>query len=323
MQKLVKLVKETVGEFVEEEPFTLAGALSYYTLLSLAPLLLMIVSVAGLVYGEDAARGEVLAKLELAIGHPAAELAQSVLAQAHQQGTGFISAVIAIVGVLLGATTALGQLQTSLDKIWGVKPPKRAWFAVLRARLMSFLFILVLGSAVIASLVASSVIAALSSHTMDALAGVWRLADIAVPLVLMTGLFAMLFKILPNAEVRWRDVGVGALITSLLFTIGRLLIGIYLGRAGVTSAYGAAGSVIGLLVWIYYSSIIVLFGAEVTQVYARMYGGGVRQKKFRGEAEAPAAAAASTPTAAAAPVATRVAAPEPMPEAHEPLPLPD
>lgn len=287
MRKLVQLVKETVTEFINEDPFTLAGALSYYTLLSLAPLLLMIVSVAGLVYGEEAARGEVLAKLQMAIGQPAAQLAQDLLAQANKHGSGFMSAVIAVVGVIIGATTALGQLQSSLDKIWDVKASKRAWFAMLRARLMSLLFILLLGTAVIASLIASSIITVLSSHTADALDWMWRAADIGVPLVLMTGLFAMLYKILPDAEIRWRDVAIGAIITSVLFTLGRFLIGIYIGRAGVTSAYGAAGSVIGLMVWVFYSSVIVLFGAEITQVYARRYGGDIRQKHFRGEAPDP------------------------------------
>ena len=295
MRKLVQLVKDTVGEFVKEDPFTLAGALSYYTLLSLAPLLLMIVSVAGLVYGEEAARGEVLAKLELAIGTPAAQLAQDVLVHANQHGSGFMAAVIAVVGVIIGATTALGQLQTSLNKIWGVTGSKLAWFAMLRTRLMSLFFILLLGTAVIASLVASSIITALSNHTVAALDWIWRVADIGVPLVLMTGLFAMLYKILPDAVIRWRDVAVGAMITSALFTLGRFLIGIYIGHAGVTSAYGAAGSVIGLMVWVYYSSVIVLFGAEITQVYARRFGGDVRQRKFRGEVSEPVPAAAATP----------------------------
>ncbi|HEY0133655.1 MAG TPA: YihY/virulence factor BrkB family protein, partial [Nannocystis sp.] len=178
----------------------------------------------------------------------------------------------------------LGQLQSSLDKIWDVKASKRAWFAVLRSRFMSLLFILLLGTAVIASLIASSIITALSNHTVDALDWMWRVADIGVPLVLMTGLFAMLYKMLPDAEIRWRDVAIGAIITSVLFTLGRFLIGIYIGRAGVTSAYGAAGSVIGLMVWVFYSSVIVLFGAEITQVYARRYGGDIRQKRFIGEA---------------------------------------
>lgn len=282
MPKLVQLVKETFTEFSSEEPFTLAGALSYYTLLSLAPLLLMIVSIAGLVYGEEAARGEVLAKLALAIGQPAAQLAQDVLAHAYEHGSGWFSATIAVVGVVLGATTALAQLQGALDKIWGVKASDRAVRALVRSRLMSLVIILLLGAAVVASLIASSVITALSARTVDGLAFVWRLADIGVPLVLMTALFAMLFKLLPNADVRWRDVWVGALLTSALFAVGRILIGIYLGRAGVTSAYGAAGSVIGMMVWIYYSSVIILFGAELTQVYARLQGGDILQKNFDG-----------------------------------------
>lgn len=292
MRKLFQLVKQTVSEFLKEDPFTLAGALSYYTLLSLAPLLLMVVSVAGLVYGEEAARGEVLAKLEMAIGTPAAQLAQDVLAQANQQGSGFMSAVIAVVGVVIGATTALSQLQSSLDKIWGVTGSRRAWYAMLRTRFISLLFVMLLGTAVIASLVASSVITALSNNTIEALDWLWRVADIGVPLVLMTGLFAMLYKLLPDAVIRWRDVAVGALITSALFTLGRLLIGIYIGRAGLTSAYGAAGSVIGLMVWVYYSSVIVLFGAEITQVYAHRFGGDVRQRKFHGEVSGPVPAAA-------------------------------
>lgn len=280
--KLWKLLRQTISEFIDEDPFTLAGALSYYTLLSLAPLLLVIVAVAGIIFGEEAARGEVLAKLDLAIGTQAAGLAQDLLAHAYQRGSGWVSATIGGVGVVIGATTALAQLQASLNKIWGVKSSaKRAWFALLRTRAMSLLFVLVLGAAVIASLIASSVIAALSSRTAASLDFVWQLADIGVPLVLMTVLFAVLFKLLPDAVVRWRDLWVGAAITSGLFTLGRILIGVYIGRAGVTSAYGAAGSVVGLMVWIYYSSVIILLGAELTQVYARLFGGDVRQKHSR------------------------------------------
>ncbi|MBK7828782.1 YihY/virulence factor BrkB family protein [Nannocystis sp.] len=284
MRRVIRLIKATIAEFVAADPFTQAAALSYYTLLSLAPLLLMIVSVAGLVYGEEAARGEVLARFELAIGRPGAELAQEVLANAHAQGAGWFSATISVVGVLVGATTALGQLQTALDKIWGVKPPRLAWFALLRGRAMSLLFILLLGASVVASVVASSLISALSARTVAALDGLWRLADIGLPLALMTVLFAGLFKLLPSAETRWRDLWIGAAITSLLFTLGRLLIGFYVGRAGVASAYGAAGSVIGLMVWVYYSAVIVLFGAEATHVVARQRGGEVVQRRFRGDA---------------------------------------
>lgn len=284
--RLVRLIRATIAEFVAEDPFTQAGALSYYTLLSLAPLLLMIVSVAGLVYGEEAARGEVLARLELAIGRPGAELAQEVLAHAHARGAGWFAATISVLGVLVGATTALGQLQAALDKIWGVKPPRRAWYALLRGRVMSLLFVMLLGATVVASVVASSLISALSARTVAALDGLWRLADVGVPLALMTVLFAGLFKLLPSAETRWRDLWIGAAITSLLFTLGCLLIGFYVGRAGVASAYGAAGAVIGVMVWVYYSAVIVLFGAELTQVVARQRGGEVVQRRFRGDAAA-------------------------------------
>ncbi len=283
MQRAKDFILKTVREFMADDPFVLAGALSYYTLLSLAPLLLMIVSVAGLIYGEVAARGEVLANLEETIGTPAAQLAQDLLANAYKRGSGWLAATIAGVGVLVGATTALAQLQAALNKIWQVTPQKQPVLALLQARLMSLLFVMVLGAAVIASLVASSVLSALASGTTEALSFVWRLLDIAVPLGLMTVLFAMLYKLLPNATMRWRDVWVGAALTSLLFTIGRLLIGIYVGRAAIASPYGAAGSVVGLLVWVYYSSIIVLFGAEMTQVYARMFGAGVERKRFHGD----------------------------------------
>jgi membrane protein len=273
MRKLVDLMKETGKEFVAEDPFTLAGALSYYTLLSIAPLLLMIVAIAGLVYGEEAARGQVLATFQSAIGTEAAGLAQDVLAQAHNKGSGWLSAIIAAVGLLVGATTAFAQLQAALDKIWGVKSASKPIVALLRGRLLGFCLVVTLGFLVVVSLIASSILSALASHTDgEAWALIWRLVDIGVPLVLMTGLFAVLFKVLPEAVVRWREVWIGAAITSLLFAVGRVGIGIYLGRSGVASAYGAAGSVIVLMVWIYYSSIIVLFGAEITQVYARRHG---------------------------------------------------
>lgn len=292
MRKLWTLLKDTGQEFMAEDPFTLAGALSYYTLLSIAPLLLMIVAVAGLVYGEDAARGQVVATFESTVGSEAAGLAQDVLAKANDEGSGWLSAIVAFVGLVVGATTAFAQLQGALDKIWGVKAQSRPVIALLRGRLLGFVLVLTLGFTVILSLVASSVLSALASHTNgEAWGFIWRLADFGVPLVLMTGLFAVLFKVLPDAVVRWREVWIGAAITSLLFAIGRVAIGIYIGRSGVASAYGAAGSVIVLMVWIYYSSIIVLFGAEITQVFARQHGRAIVGKYTEPEEPAPVGAA--------------------------------
>jgi membrane protein len=252
MRKLWTLLKDTGREFVAEDPFTLAGAL---------------------VFGEEAARGEVLATFQSAVGSEGAGLVQDVLAQAHNTGSGWFSATVAAIGLLVGATTAFAQLQGALDKIWGVKAPPKPVLALLRGRLLSFVFVVILGVLVGASLVASSVVSALADRISGpAIDWMWRLVDIGVPLVLMTGLFAVLFKLLPDAVVRWREVWVGAAVTSLLFAVGRVGIGIYLGRSGVASAYGAAGSVIVLMVWVYYSSIIVLFGAEITQVVARQSG---------------------------------------------------
>lgn len=277
MRKVWNLLKQAGVEFAGEDPFTLAGALSYYTLLSIAPLLLIVVSLAGFFYGEEAARGEVMTQLETMMGGEAAGFVESTLAHAYTKGSTWFSAVVGALGLIFGATTAFGQLQSSLNRIWGVTAPKRPLPGVVRSRLLSFLFILLLGAAVIALLVASSVISALRGLPgIEALGFVWRLVDIAVPLAVMTAVFAALFKWMPDARVRWRDVWIGAAMTSLLFTIGRTLIGIYLGRAGVGSAYGAAGSAIVLMAWIYYSSLILLFGAEMTQVYARLYGGDVR-----------------------------------------------
>jgi membrane protein len=273
MRKLWTLLRDTGKEFVAEDPFTMAGALSYYTLLSIAPLLLMIVSVAGLVYGEDAARGQVVATFESMIGSEAAGFVQEVLAKAHQSGSGWLSAVVAGVGLLVGATTAFAQLQSALGKIWGVKGSSKAVVALLRGRLLGFLVVVTMGFTVIVSLIASSVLSALASHTHgEAWGWIWRLADFGVPLVLMTGLFAVIFRVLPDAVIRWREVWIGAAITSLLFAVGRVAIGIYIGRSGVASASGAAGSVIGLLIFVYYASVIVLFGAEITQVDARTHG---------------------------------------------------
>lgn len=267
------LVKDAVKEFTSEDPFTQAGALSYYTMLSLAPFLLLLVAIVGLVYGEEAARGEVVERLQHLIGGEAAGVAQDILAHAHKAGGGWLSAVISFVVMLVGATTAFGQLQSALDHIWSAAPREGNWRSTVRGRLLGLVVILALGAAVIALLVAGSVVSALSALPGTAgLGWFWRLVDLGTSLTVMTGLFALLFKLLPHAEVRWRDVLVGAATTSLLFTVGQWAIGVYLGRVGVGSAYGAAGSLVAVMAWVYYSSLIVLFGAEVTQIYARRSG---------------------------------------------------
>lgn len=268
-----RLLREAALEFAREDPFTQAGALSYYTIFSLAPFLLLLVAIVGLVYGEEAARGEVVERLSDLVGSEAASLAQDILARAHAAGGGVLSAVVSGLVILFGATTAFSQLQSAIDHIWGSRPQQGGWKTTVRGRLLGLVVILALGAAVITLLVASSLVSALSALPgADYFGWFWRVVDLALSLSLMTGLFALLFKLLPNAEVRWREALVGAATTSLLFTGGKWAIGVYIGRVGVGSAYGAAGSMVALMAWIYYSALIVLFGAEVTEVYARHHG---------------------------------------------------
>jgi len=291
------LLKDSVVEFMDEDPFTQAGALSYYTMLSLAPFLLLLVAIVGLVYGEEAARGEVVDRLDHLIGGEAAAVAQDILAHAHKAGGGLLSAVISGVVLLVGATTAFGQLQAALDHIWGAAPRESGWRNTVRGRLLGLVLILALGASVVALLVAGSIVSGLSAMPgVSGLGWFWRLVDLGVSLTVMTGLFALLFKLLPNAEVRWREVLVGAATTALLFTVGQWAIGVYLGRAAVGSAYGAAGSLVAMMAWVYYSSIIMLFGAEVTQVHARRSGRAIVSRARRaGDATAPAGDVALAP----------------------------
>lgn len=273
LRNMFSLVKEAVVEFFREDPFTLAGALSYYTMLSLAPFLLVVVAVVGLVYGDETARGEIVERLAQLAGDDAATVAQMVLDRAYAEGSGRLSAVVGLAGVLVGATTVVARLQKALDKIAGANAESGSWRKLVCNRLLGLLFILVLGVAVVALLVAGSVLSALAAlPAASALGWAWRVVDAATALVVMTVLFAVLFKLLPSARFAWRAVFVGAVTTSLLFGLGRWAIALYIGRFGVGSAYGAAGSVIVLMAWIYYSALIVLFGAEVTEVYARRAG---------------------------------------------------
>ncbi|MCB9702481.1 MAG: YihY/virulence factor BrkB family protein [Myxococcales bacterium] len=270
------LIVRGVREFLADQPFVLAAALSYYSLLSLAPLVLVIASIAGFLFGPEAAEGEVVTRIVDLVGPEAATLIEGALAHAHRSGTTWLSALLGGAGVILGATTAFAQLQHALNQIWGVEPPKRPILGALWTRALSFLFVALLGLAVVALLVASSVLSALqASPLLGQLSFAWRLLDLALPLLLMTGLFAALFRWLPDARIRWRDVWVGAAMTSTLFIVGRLGIGLYIGRAGVGSAYGAAGALVVVMVWTYYSALIVLFGAELTQVFSAQHGSGV------------------------------------------------
>ena len=272
------LLKETVDEWQQDKVGQMAAALAYYTLFSIAPLLVIAVAVAGAVFGQEAARGEVVAQIQGLLGKAGAEVVQTALAntQNPQSGSGIVPAIISTLALIFGASGVFIQLQDSLNAVWNVEPsPQAGVKAVVRKRIFSFAMVITIGFILMVSLVVSTTLAALSTFTnqlFPALESLWRLINIGISLGVFTLLFALIYKYLPDIYIAWKDVLVGAFFTSILFSIGKELLGFYLGNGSFGSAYGAAGSVVTVLAWIYYAVQIMLFGAEFTQVYTRRYG---------------------------------------------------
>lgn len=273
---LVALSKQTFAAWVDDYAPSMGAALAYYTLFSTAPLLLIAVSIAGLAFGPDAARGEIFAQLNDLIGDEGAAAAQTLLQSLNRPAQGIAGTVIGAATLLLGAASVFGELQNSLDRIWRVPPRRGAGlWTLIRARLVSFGMVLGIGFLLVVSLIASAAIAAFGkryAHAFGAWALVAEALNFAISFAVVTALFAMIYKILPRVRIGWRDVWIGAAVTALLFTIGKSLIGLYLGRSGVASGFGAAGSLIVVILWTYYSAQIFLLGAEFTHVYARACG---------------------------------------------------
>jgi membrane protein len=287
------MTKQTFTEWSNDKGGRLGAALSYYTVFSLAPLLLLVISIAGLVFGRAAAEGRLFGQLAGLVGPEAAHLIQSAVSKAHQTKGGALGTAIGVVVLLAGATGVVIELQGALDAVWKVEPkPNRGIWGVVRTRLLSVGMILSMGFLLLVSLVVSAALAALSGWLRAAFGDVailsWAI-DAVVALAVISTLMALIYKILPDAEVAWRDVWVGAVATGVLFMLGKYLIGVYIGRASVGSAFGAAGSLAVLLVWIYYSAQIVLLGAEFTRVYANRFGEKVRPSRQAITAEAAAA----------------------------------
>ncbi|MCZ7664609.1 MAG: YihY/virulence factor BrkB family protein [Thermoleophilia bacterium] len=279
-QTITDLLKETAREWLDDKVPRHAAALAFYTLLSLAPLLLLVVSLVSLVVAGDVARQTLVEETRRLAGDTGASAVETVLRNAGTRSSGIIGTVVSIAAVLFGATGVFAQLQGALNEIWGLAPkPGRAVRAVVEDRLLSFAAILGIGLLLLASFVISAGLTAVAQAVGGAVAGpeaALRVLNLLFSLALFTLLFALTFKILPDAIIRWRDVWVGAGVTAALFATGNLLIGLYLGHSTAGSSYGAAGSLVVLLIWIYYSAQIVLFGAEFTQVYARRHGVRIR-----------------------------------------------
>jgi membrane protein len=270
------LLRETVQEWQKDNCLRLGAALSFYTLLSLAPLLVVTIALVALVFGERMAHGEVMGRVEALLGADTARTVREMVERASEPRSGVLATLIGLAMSALGASGLFGQLQQALNDIWDVRVETRGGLrGMLRKRASSFSMLLLIGFLLMVSLGAGAALTALSERIADLFPGAAaasRGADVLISLLVTSGLFALLFKVLPDLAIHWSDVAVGAVFTAVLFSVGRLGIAYYLGRSTGTSVYGAAGSLVALLMWVYYSSQLLFFGAEFTQVYARRYG---------------------------------------------------
>lgn len=278
------MLEETINRFVADNAPRLGAALAYYTVISLAPLLLVFVGVMGQVLGREAARGEILGQISGTIGPEAAELVQQALEAAGRDSSGIVATVIGAVALFIGATTVFANLNGSLNTVWSVEPVPgeggllrqiRNFFV---NRLTTFMVLLGIGLLLLVSFFVSAGIETAAAFFADQLpvpSGTLRLVNLGVSVGVITVLFAYIYKTVPDVQLTWPDVFAGAFITAVLFTLGKYLIGIYIGRSSIGSAYGAAGALVVLLVWIYYSAWIFFLGAEFTQVYATSRGSGL------------------------------------------------
>jgi len=274
---LWSLVKESVSAWDDDYAPSMGAALAYYTIFSVAPLIIIVIAVSGIVFGEDAARGQIFAQLRSLIGPEGATAIEGLVKSASQPAKSTIAAIAGVVALIVGATTVFAELQSDLDRIWQVPaaPKASGIWNLLRTRVLSFGLVLGMGFLLLVSLVISAALSALAT-----LYGGWfnsyetalQAVNFIVSFAVVTGLFAMIYKLLPRVPISWHDVWIGAAVTALLFDIGKLAIGLYLGKSSVVSGFGAAGSLVVLLIWVYYSAQIFLLGAEFTWAYAHRYG---------------------------------------------------
>lgn len=274
---LLAMLKKAAFAWIDDYAPSMGAAIAYYTVFSIAPLLLIVMAVAGFVWGPDAVQGELVKQLSGLLGAEGAAGIQALVQSARRPAQGLIASAVSAVLLLVGATTVFAELQSALDRIWQVpgRKPAAGWWSWVRVRLLSLGFVLGLGFLLAVSLVLSAALAALGSWAQTRLLAwqTWlQFANTAVSLGVATSLFAMIFKLMPRARVAWTDVWVGAVFTAVLFEVGKLLIGLYIGKSSVTSSFAAAGSLVVLLIWVYYSAQIFLLGAEFTWVYAHELG---------------------------------------------------
>jgi membrane protein len=310
MGKYISVLKQTFKEFGEDKAPRLGAALAYYTIFSIGPLLLIAVAMSGLIFGQEAAQGKVSAELGKVFGAKMAESLEQMVQAAAKPKSGTIATIIGVLTLMLGASGVFGQLKDALNTIWNVEPKKSAGvMGFIRERFLSMAMVLGIGFLLLITLVLDAAISAMAPY-LERLVGseaVLHAAQLGISFVVAVVLFACIFRILPDLKIAWHDVWLGAMATAVLFVVGKWGLGLYLGKAAVGSAYGAAGSLVILLVWVYWSAQILFLGAEFTQVYARMFGslkGDTSKRQAREQAarpeDRPKAAAGSEPDRARA-----------------------
>jgi len=272
---LKEMIYETFDQFIDDKGFKMSAALSFYAAFSLGPLLLIVISVAGIFYGEEAARGEISKQITYLIGKDGAEMIQTIVKGASNKVTGIFAGIVSLIFLILGSIAVFLELQESLNTIWGIESrPGRGIWGFLKNRLVSFSMVVATGFLLMVSLIINSIIYLTYNFLgdyFDIILPASEAVNIISSFIVITLLFAMIFKYLPDAIISWKYVWLGAVITSVLFSIGKYFIGLYLGNSSYGSTYGAAASVVILFIWIYYSGIILYLGAEFTQIFRRRY----------------------------------------------------
>jgi membrane protein len=279
------ILKAAFSGFMNDLALKYSASLAYYTVFSLAPMLLLVISLASIFLSRDAFQGKLFAEINGIVGADAAKQIQDMIKHLEMTGKSTLSVIIGIVTLIIGATTVFGEIQESINLIWQVKPkPKVAWIKLIKDRLWSGSMIVTLGFLLLVSLLLNGALLALSdklkSFLPDFTVLIFNIINLIISFIVITILFAVIFKVLPDAKIKWKDVRPGAIFTAILFMIGRLVIGLYISKSGTSSTYGAAGSLIVILLWVYYTAIILYFGAEFTRAYADFYGIKIEPAEF-------------------------------------------
>jgi len=284
MGKAIGLLGDAGSAFVNDNAFKLSASLSYYTIFALGPLLIIVISLAGIFFGKEAVQGKIYEQLNGFIGNEAALQIQDIISNIQHTEISTAGAIVGSVMLFVGATGVFAEIQDSINYIWSVKSkPKKGWLKFIMNRLLSFSLVIGLGFVLLVSLIINAVVSLLNEQLVkkypDSTLDLFQFANTFIIIAVITLLFAVIFKVLPDAVISWRDAFVGALLTAVLFLIGKFIIGYYLGKANLGLTYGTAASVIVILLWVYYSSLILFYGAEFTKAYALQAGSGIRPKQ--------------------------------------------